>query len=94
MFGFPELNSYETVKILYNALKLRTKGNCYFIICNAMMSDDVETEDMYFFYEKLENTSDIDDNNWKDLVKKASNKVKAILDKKNITLKAYHEDTQ
>lgn len=91
MFGFPEIISYEIVNILYDALKRRTNNNCYFIVCNALISPDMDIDDMYLFYEKLENESGNDDANWKELVKKAHSKVVEILEKKKFYIKPFHQ---
>lgn len=95
VFGFPEESSSEATNILYHALKAKAKGNNLFLVCNAaILEEDKEIDNMYFFYIKLQSHSESDIQNWNTFIEEASLKVKFILNKKGISICPFERHLQ
>lgn len=93
VFGFPEENSSKIVNLLYHSLSERTKSKCFFLVGNALISEeDVEIENMHFFYAKLDNKN-IGQEDWKTLIHIASEKISCFLQKKGFIIESVVNET-
>jgi hypothetical protein len=89
--GYPDMKTQETTWELLNAVVARRSDKISFIVCNASYVNDGDNN-VYLIYEPLLPPHDKEEKNWEDLTNRVKERVRLLLQKKNISIIPFSQE--